>query len=307
MLARLRVVLVVFIALLIVAYIGLRVTARPVADHPFFNADDGVLAIAHQGGDRLWPSNTLYAFERATDLGADVLELDVHATSDGELVVIHDDTLERTTDGEGLVRETTSAAIKALDAGYDWSPERTGKSFPYRGQGIEVPTLAEVFEAFPDSRINLEIKQLEPDIAAPLCELIQAYGKEATVLVGSFHDAALRTFRERCPSVATSAGPSEVRTFFILNVLFLGDLYQPPAEALQVPEYQGRLRIVTRRFVRAAARKNMEVHVWTVDEAEAMERLIDLGVDGIITDRPDRLLRVLGRPNEAERPEGVPE
>lgn len=293
--------------LLAVAYIGLSLTARPLDEHPFFHDADGVLVMAHQGGDRLWPSNTLYAFRQAVRAGADVLELDVHASGDGSLVVIHDDTVDRTTDGSGRVEDKTLAELKKLDAGYDWSPERTGESFPYRGRGLTIPTLQEVFETFPDTRLNVEIKDAELITAHDLCDLIETFGREDKTLVVSFYDAQTKAFRERCPAVATAATPSEVRTFFILTNLFLARAYLPSAEAMQVPETQGRLRLVTRRFINAAHRKNVQVHVWTVDDARAMSHLIDLGVDGIITDRPDRLLRVLGRPSEVARLAEVPE
>ena len=140
-----------------------------------------------------------------------------------------------------------------------------------------------------------------------MCDLIEQFGRQDTTLVVSFYDAATRAFRQRCPGVATAATPSEIRTFFILTSLFLDRAYLPQAQAIQVPEMQGNLRLVTRRFIEAAHRKNVQVHVWTVDETPDMLRLIDLGVDGIITDRPDRLLKVLGRGNEVMRPVGVPE
>lgn len=294
-------------SLLAVGYIGLSLTARSIDEHPFFDDDDGVLVMAHQGGDGLWPSNTIYAFRQAVRAGADVLELDVHASREGTLVVIHDDTVDRTTDGGGLVEDKTLAELKSLDAGFGWSPERMGESFPYRGRGLTIPTLQEVFETFPDVRLNVEIKDAEPGTAHSLCDLIERFGREDKTLVVSFHDAQTKAFRERCPDVATAATPSEVRTFFILTHLFLVRAYLPPAEAMQVPETQGKLRLVTRRLINAAHRKNIQVHVWTVDDARAMSRLVNLGVDGIITDRPDRLLRVLGRPSEVARLTGVPE
>ena len=228
-------------------------------------------------------------------MGVDVLELDIHTSKDGELVVIHDDTLDRTTNGTGNVSDLTLAELKELDAGYHWSPERKGESFPYRDKGITIPTLEEVFQEFPDYRINIEIKQETPSIARPLCDLIQQYEKQEQVLVVSFSDKAMNEFREACPDVVTAGYPSEIRTFYIFHRLFLAGLYRPYADAFQVPEYQDNLHIVTKRFVRDAQRKNVEVHVWTVDETEDMKRLIEMGVDGIITDRPDRLLGLLGR------------
>jgi len=283
-------------------------TAKPRPSHPYLAGMWGELQVmAHQGGDRVWPSNTLYAFEQAAQLGVDVLELDVHTSLDGELVVIHDDTVDRTTNGTGVVKETLLADLQLLDAGFRWSPERLGQSFPYRGQGLRVPTLIELFEAFPEYKINIEIKQLEPSIAAQLCDLIRIQARETDVMVGSFHAEAMKDFRQRCPEVATSATPAEIRNFYILTRLSLARLARAPAEALQVPEYQGDLQIVSERFIRAAHRKNMQVHVWTVDEVSDMERLISLGVDGIVTDRPDRLMRALGRSGEIALPDGVPE
>ncbi len=302
----LRAVLVIAL-LLIIAYFVLVALARPRPERAFLQRGEEVLVIAHQGGDGLWPSNTLYAFEQAEALGVDVLELDVHSSQDGALVVIHDDTVERTTEGGGEVKNMTLAELKRLDAGYDWSPERTGESFPYRGQGITIPTLEEVLQAFPNRRINIEIKQEAPSIVQALCELIRQFDREDSVLVGSFYDGALSEFRAACPEVATSAGPGEVRRFFILNTAFLAGLFRPVADAFQTPEYQGDLHVVTRRFVAGAQRKNVDVHVWTVDETADMERLIDLGVDGVITDRPDRLLKLLGRDVPDLRVSGVPE
>ncbi len=282
----------VWLALL---YLVLSAFATPKTQRSFFETRDTVLVIAHQGGDGLFPSNTLYAFEEAAKMGVDVLELDVHASKDGELVVIHDDTVERTTNGTGKVNDLTLADLKELDAGYDWSPERKGESFPYRDKGITIPTLEEVFVALPDKRVNIELKQETPSITQKLCDLIQTYEKQAQVLVVSFSDKAIGEFRGVCPEVVTAGAPSEVRTFYIFHRLFLAGLYRPYADAFQVPETQNNLQIVSERFVRDAKRKNLEVHVWTVDETEAMRRLLDMGVDGIITDRPDRLLALLGR------------
>jgi glycerophosphoryl diester phosphodiesterase len=286
----------VIILWLAVVYLVLSAFARSRPERSFFEKKNNeVLVIAHQGGDGLFPSNTLYAFQEAAKLGVDVLELDIHASKDGYLVVIHDDTVDRTTNGTGKVNNLTLAELKELDAGYHWSPERKGETFPYRDEGITIPTLEEVFQEFPDYRINIEIKQETPSIAQPLCDLILHYEKQEQVLVVSFSDKAMNEFRASCPAVVTAGYPSEIRTFYIFHRLFLAGLYRPYADAFQVPEYQDELHIVTKRFVDDARRKNIDIHVWTVDETEDMQRLIDLGVDGIMTDRPDRLLGLLGR------------
>lgn len=279
---------------LVVVYVILALLSRPVANHPFFANQSGPLVIAHQGGDGLWPSNTMVAFKGAAELGVDVLEMDIHSTADNVLVVMHDTTVDRTTEGTGELRQMTLAELKELDAGYDW-PYEEEADHPFRGQGITAPTLEEVLTAFPEMPMNIEIKQAEPPIVAPFCQMLRQYNRTDKTLVASFNGEVLHEFRRECPEVATSAFEGEVRPFFILNTLFLGAVYQAPAEAFQVPEYSGNLHVVTRRFVDTAHTHNMDVHVWTVDEEEDMRRLLALGVDGLITDRPDRLMQVLER------------
>ncbi|MCL4868087.1 MAG: glycerophosphodiester phosphodiesterase [Anaerolineae bacterium] len=277
-------------------YVALALMARPRPDHPYFANIPEVLVIAHQGGEHLRPDNTLPAFQNAYDLGADVLELDIHSTADGHLVVIHDATVDRTTNGSGRVNDLTLAQIKTLDAAYQWPHNRENPTdFPYRDQGITVPTLEEIFQTFPRARINIEIKQHQPPITGPLCDLIQQYNKEEEVLVVSFNDETIKAFRESCPGVATGAASNETRLFFGLNTAFLGATYQPSMEAFQVPEYFGSIHVLTGRFVRGAHRQNIQVHVWTIDDPAEMRRFIDLGVNGIITNRPDLLLELLGR------------
>ncbi len=265
--------------------------ARPIPDHPFFG-DDRPLVIAHRGGAGLWPENTLYAFEHAVKLGVDVLEMDVQSTKDGELVVIHDETVDRTTNGTGRVEELTLAEIQNLDAGYTWTPD-DGATYPFRGQGLRIPTLAEVLAAFPEVRMNIEIKQRP--VAAPLCRMLRDHGMAERVLIAAFDAGTMSRFRRLCPEVATAVAEKEIRTFYGLNLAHLGRFYRPPAEALQIPEYHGDRRVLTRPFIRAAHGRNMEVHVWVVNDVNDMRRMVDLGADGIITDYPDRLQAVLGR------------
>jgi glycerophosphoryl diester phosphodiesterase len=251
------------------------------------------LVIAHRGGAGLWPENTLHAFEQATALGADVIELDVHAAADGELVVIHDATVGRTTEGAGSVKSLPLAALKSLDAGHRWTADG-GKTFPFRGRGLTVPTLREVFERLPRARFNIEPKQESPSITRALCRLIREHKMGERVVVGSFRQPVLEEFRRECPEVATSAGPTELAEF--LGALRAGGAAagRPRMRALQVPDYAGGTPLVTAEFVRAAHAQGLEVHAWTVNEVADMRRLLDAGVDGIMTDYPDRLLGVLG-------------
>jgi len=240
------------------------------------------------------------AFEGAVDLGYRYLETDVHATRDGVLVTIHDGTLERTTDGSGPVSALTLEELKRLDAGYHFSPDG-GRTFPFRGKGVTVPTLAEVAEAFPDVRLNVEVKQSGAplvDAVGAAVALIEERALHDRILVASFDDRVIREFRRRMgDSVATSSATWEAVRFWLASRVGLTRWLRRPYDALQVPPRQGRLTVVDRRFVRAAHRRGLQVHVWTVDEPEEMHRLLDLGVDGLMSDRPDLLLEVL-RPGE---------
>jgi glycerophosphoryl diester phosphodiesterase len=276
----------------------------------FDGLPSGVVVLAHQGGDGLWPSNTMYAFRHAVDAGADVLELDVHETSDRAIVVIHDDTVDRTTDGSGAVESMTLAQVQALDAGYRWSPGYTYEGggngdFPYRGQGIHIPTLQEVFDAFPGEPVNIEIKPDSPAVARDLCDLIERNDRELGVLVVSFNSAPLAAFRRACPTVATGGSAGEIRTFFLLERARLARLVSPSADTLQAPIRQGSLRVVSRHFVSAAHARGLRVDAWTVNDEGEMRDLVAMGVDGIITDRPDRALRVLRRGGSVPLPAGV--
>ena len=269
-------------------------TGVPAPDHTFFKqVGSHPLVIAHRGGAGLAPENTLYAFERARDLGVDVIELDVRSTSDGSLVVFHDATVDRTTDGTGRVNEKTLEELKNLNAGYRWSPDG-GRTFPVRESGIRVPTLKEVFAAFPKMNFNIEPKQAVPSLVKPLCGIIREHKMMDKVVIGSFTQSILDEFRRECSGIATSAGPSEVGKFLTMYKTGLSESYSPAMHALQVPEYVG-MQVITRDFVEAAHKRNLKVHVWTVNETADMQRLLETGVDGIMTDYPDRLLALLGR------------
>ena len=266
---------------------------RPRPGHPYLAG--APMLVAHRGGSRLAPENTLAAFRQARDRWrADMLEMDVRLTRDGELIVIHDPSVDRTTDGTGLVCELTLAEIRALDAGYRFTDLSGGHSF--RGRGVRVPTLEEVLVELTDVWINVECK--EPPAAGPLAEVVARHGAEDRVLIAAESERSRR-------GAAGYPGPWGVSRrqgllFFALHRLPGGSPYTPSADILQVPERWKGLRVVTPRFVREAHRLNIPVQVWTVDEEADMRRLLDWGVDGIQTDRPDVLARVLteriGRP-----------
>lgn len=263
-------------------------SARRSPNHPFFARDKaGTLVIAHRGGAGLRPENTLAAFEHAVEIGADVLEMDVKGTAGEAIVCIHDLTVDRTTDGRGRVESFTLSDLQKLDAGHNWSGDG-GRTHPFRGKGIRVPTLDEVFTRFPMMRMNIEMKHVGQAFSLPLCTLIRRFGMTEKVLVASMNDDVLAAFRQACPEVATSMSGREARVFSAFHYLSLAAAYSPPAPALQIPDRLGDNIIATKGLVEAAQRRNMKVHVWTINDEERMRQLIQIGVDGIITDRPDR-------------------
>ncbi len=262
--------------------------------HAPFAQPNGPIVLAHRGFRGQYPENTMLAFQKAAELDVDGLEMDIHSSRDGVLMVCHDATVDRTTNGSGAIKDLTLAALKQLDAGYRWTAD-DGRTFPFRGKGITIPTLEEVFNAFPQLWINVDIKQSSPAIVRPFVNMIRQFGMTDKMMVGSFNAETVSQFRQICPEVATAASEAEARRLFILSRLGLGRFYRGAALAMQLPEWSGRLHVVTPRFVQAAHKKETAVHVWTVNEPGDMERLLAIGVDGLVTDFPDRLLTLLGR------------
>jgi glycerophosphoryl diester phosphodiesterase len=276
-----------------------------------------VIAYAHQGGAWEGPSSTLFAIESALAAGATGIELDVHATADGHLVVCHDPTVDRTTAGTGKIAELTLDQARALDNAYWWapgadvSPGLEPGCYPFRGRGPEdrrfrIALLEEVLEEFPGVVLNLDIKQTAPEVAPyeqTLAALLRRFGRTDDVIVASFLDSATDAFSTFAPEVPTSAGTSAVAAFY--QAVQAGETPAPmPHVALQVPATFGGQTLVDQRFVEVAHQQGLAVHVWTIEEESEMERLCALGVDGIITDRPTALVSVLERLGCSWRPEG---
>ncbi len=285
------------LAILFLAFVASVIVNPKTPPTRYYDGAPKPLVIAHQGGDGVWPGDTMLAFENAIHIGSDVLEMDAHITQDGRIVLMHDEEVDRTTDGTGLIEDMTLAELKQLDAAYDWSND-DGKTFPYRGQGIQVPTLDEVFEKFPQMRYVIEIKLTKNPIDKPLCDLIRKYNMQDKALIGSFHDEALNNFRAACPEVATSAASDEVQDYVLLGKVFLWGFIAPDYQTIQPPwdpEESLGITIVTERFMRESHAKNIRVEPWTVNDPELMKQYIAWGVDGIITDRPDLLVEILGR------------
>lgn len=270
---------------------------RAIPQHPWFSQFDSyplVIAHADDTGQGLWPGNTMLFLEGVAELGVDVLEMDAHMTKDGQIVLMHDDSVDRTTDSSGLVSELTLEEIRSLEVGGNWTQDN-GTTYPYKDQGLQVATVEEVFQRFPEYPMIIEIKQESPSMAEPLCALINQYDMSEKVLVPSFSDQAISEFRSTCPQVATAASSGEVRRFVIANFLLATNLLNPAYQAFQVPETSGSIPVVIPHFVNGAEDHNLQTHIWTINEADDMERFLEMGVDGIMTDRPDILLDILER------------
>lgn len=248
--------------------------------------------MAHRGASFDAPENTMEAFHRAIEGGAGGLELDAHMTLDGEIVVIHDDTVDRTSDGTGFVRETTLEGLRGLDAGYRFTPDG-GRTHPFRGRGARVPTLREVYEAFPGTPINVDIKEVQDGVERIVRKTIREVGGEECTIVASGHYPVIRRFRGQGVGIPTAASYREVGVFFALSLLGLEGLLDPQYQVLQVPPRHRGVPVVTSRFIAAAHALGLRVDVWTIDEADEMRRLLDLGVDTIMTNRPDVLAGIL--------------
>lgn len=255
-------------------------TFAPTPGHP--------LVFAHRGGRALGPENTLVAFDLGAATGADGMELDVHLSRDGRVVVCHDPTLDRTTDATGPLADRTAAELAALDAtrryGIDLEHVWTG---PRAG----VPTLDAVLARYPEARVIVEIKACTEACAVAVVDAVRRAGAIDRVCVGSFSLPTLQAVRAREPRMVTGAARQEGQWALYRSWIGLGP-GRVPYRAFQVPEQAGRLKVVTPRFLRAVHSRDLSLYVWTVNDAADMRRLFDLGVDGIITDKPDLAVRV---------------
>jgi glycerophosphoryl diester phosphodiesterase len=279
--------------------------------------DRRVIAYAHQGGAWEGPSSTLHAIEAAIEVGATGIELDVHASADGQLVVCHDPTVDRTTNGSGLIADLDIAKLRSLDNAYWWapgadvSPGLAPDRYPFRGRApddrrFRIALLEEVLEEFPDVVLNLDVKQTAPAVEPyeqALASMLRTFHRVDDVIVASFLDSATDAFSSFAPEVPTSAGTAAVAGF--LQSVRAGEVPAPMRHvALQVPASYGDVTLVDQRFVEVAHEQGLAVHVWTIEEEVEMERLCALGVDGIITDRPTALVEVLDRLGWAWRVQG---
>ena len=246
------------------------------------------LVFAHRGGARLAPENTIAAFDNGLALGADGLEFDVQLSCDGIPMVIHDHTLDRTTDRTGSVDALTADELSHVDAGHRF--ERDGVC-AFRDRGCGVPRLDTVLARYPGTRIIIEMKGGQPELARAVAREVRRATAVERVCVGSFYQQSIATLRAEAPEIVTSASQPEARWTLHRSWLRWPWIGARPYVAFQVPEYAGRMRVVSPAFVRQVHREGQVLQVWVVNDEADIIRLLDWGVDGVISDRPDVAVR----------------
>jgi glycerophosphoryl diester phosphodiesterase len=255
----------------------------------------GPWIVAHRGGSRLAPENTLPAFERAVELGADAIEIDVRLTSDGTVVVFHDEDTARLTGAPGTIEGRPLSSVSALDAAFGFTPDG-GATHPLRGTGVGIPTFAEVLARFPRMRFNVDAKSEDADLAEALARDVLAAGAVDRVCVGSFFDAQAERLGRLLPGACRYL-PQDAATCHVLNAKSGGKGAGCPKgyDLADLPHRLGVMTVVDAKVVEYFHRNGIPVHVWTVDDEGEMRELLAMGVDGLVTDRPDVLARVLDR------------
>ena len=275
-----------------------------------FLKGDRPLVMAHRGDSANIPENTLQAYEDAYNLKVDVIETDLRIAKDNEIIFFHDKTVNRTTNGLGSVRSFTLQEIKKLDQGYRFkSPNNTKNKFPFRGKGLQIQSLEEILQKYPDMRFNMDIKDTIPIAAIELAKKLRVLDAEERVMVGSFHHKQLKLFRKHS-SAPTSASPIEVFQFrqrirkWIKKTNIASEKAsisqkeifgkKLPYYALQIPEKLSVIRVFKDlKFITASHKLDIAIHVWTINNKEDMIRLLDWGVDGIFSDKPKLLQEII--------------
>lgn len=266
------------------------------------------IILAHRGGSLLAPEHTMAAFEKAHSLGVDGFEIDIRLTKDEEIVVFHDDTVDRTSDGTGFVKDYTLDELKQLNFGYNF--EDLDGNYPYKEEKAEIVSLRELLEVFPNLYINIDIKD-HPDtyegslMPSKLWRLIEEFEAQNRIVITSFYSEQVDRFNLYAQNrVALGAGENDVRKAFTAFTSQFGHLYHPKVDVFQIPTKHGVVSLDSPRFIAFLAKLNIPVHYWTIDDEDTMKNLIENGAKGIITDRPDIAVDVLQKlqaeKNEAE-------
>ncbi|SDJ91916.1 glycerophosphodiester phosphodiesterase [Microbulbifer yueqingensis] len=257
-----------------------------------------VIAHGDERGRGLYPGNTLLYVREMASLGVDAVEVDLNLTADGHLVLIHDDVLERTTDGEGRVIDLSLEELRGLRLAENWT--RDGISFPYRDSPLSIATIDEVFDAVADIPLIIELKNNDLAAAHAMCAAIRRAGQQHRVIVSTFHKRVIDEFRRICPEVTTGASLGDALLFYVAQLLRAETLLRPAYQTMQLPLRYFGLPVIGSRFLKAAHSLDLHISVWTVNAPEQMRWLTELGVDGIVTDRPD-ILQNLNRRNNNNR------
>lgn len=247
--------------------------------------------VAHRGDSINYPENTLDAFISAAKMNIDVIETDVHLTKDKELVIWHDPTLERNTDGKGTLESHTLSELKALDAGYTFTKDG-GKTFPFRGKGVKLCTLDEALKACPDSRFNIDLKSQESDIVNIFIKVIRENKAEHRVCGASFHLKNLKKLRRLAPEIQTSVTTLEVLPLLIREKLNILPKSFKRILVFQVPVAQWHIHVITKHFIERMHKRGAVIMVWTINDEDDMRKLFSLGVDTIMTDNPSLVIKV---------------
>ena len=255
------------------------------------------IVLAHRGGAQIAPEHTMIAFEKSHNLGVDGFEIDIRLTKDEEIIVFHDETVDRTSDGTGAVKDFTLAQLKELNFGYHY--QDSDGNYPYRKDKIEIVTLRELFEVFPNTYINIDIKD-GPEtyegslMPSKLWRLIEEYNAEDQVVVTSFYSEQVDRFNLYAQNrVALGAGENDVRKAFTAFTSQFGHLYHPKVDVFQIPTKSGRFSLDSRKFINFLEKLNIPVHFWTINDPETIHHLINLGAKGIVTDRPDIVVPIV--------------
>ena len=252
------------------------------------------LVIPHGGGDGLFPENTMLAYTRTMAMGADVVDVDLQLTADDTLIAFHDATTDRITGSAGNVHDMTYAQLSRLDAGYSFHPAGRADLHPFRGTGITIPTLESILQQFPTTLLSLDLKDESSAMVRPLCNLLRSYHRVDDVFVGSNSDDLILEFRTQCPSVRTSA--TMVDVYASRNARARNDTSWVPAVTVDQPPFRSNGRqLVDESSLAWAHAHDVAILPWVVNDEADMRYLIGLGIDGIYTSYPDRLLRLLGR------------
>ena len=263
--------------------------------HPVLNNIKIPVTISHQGGNKVYPDQSMLAFNNSVRLGIQVLELDVHRTSDSVLVIHHDTSIDRLTNKTGIIKEMTWGELQSVDGAYNWTIN--GEDYPYRGKGVKILSLEQLFDQYPNQLYDIEIKQNDPPIENDLCDLLRKYDIASDqVIVASFYDNIINRFHDVCPEVAISLSVNKGTKLYVLSRIGLERLLPVNSVIAQLPltfpSPFGDLKL-DKRYINAFSKGERQVWVWTVDDSSTMEEVIEMGTHGILTDRPDVLMNVI--------------